>query len=31
MRIVHFGHSCVLVDTGTARLLFDPGSWSTGF
>ncbi|MBB5954548.1 L-ascorbate metabolism protein UlaG (beta-lactamase superfamily) [Saccharothrix tamanrassetensis] len=31
MRIVHFGHSCVLVDTGTARLLFDPGAWSTGF
>ncbi|MBW4715684.1 MBL fold metallo-hydrolase [Saccharothrix obliqua] len=31
MRIVHFGHSCVLVDTGTARLLFDPGTWSTGF
>ncbi|MEJ2858588.1 MULTISPECIES: MBL fold metallo-hydrolase [unclassified Saccharothrix] len=31
MRIVHFGHSCVLVDTGSARLLFDPGAWSTGF
>ncbi|GAA0226777.1 MBL fold metallo-hydrolase [Saccharothrix mutabilis subsp. mutabilis] len=31
MRIVHFGHSCVLVDTGAARLLFDPGAWSTGF
>ncbi|GAA1356915.1 MBL fold metallo-hydrolase [Saccharothrix algeriensis] len=31
MRIVHFGHSCLLVDTGAARLLFDPGAWSTGF
>ena len=31
MHIVHFGHSCVLVDTGSARLLFDPGVFSAGF
>ncbi len=31
MRIVHFGHSCVLVETGTARLLIDPGGFSSGF
>ncbi|GDY32128.1 MBL fold metallo-hydrolase [Gandjariella thermophila] len=31
MRIVHFGHACVLVDTGSARLLFDPGVFSSGF
>ncbi|MEU5691309.1 MBL fold metallo-hydrolase [Actinosynnema sp. NPDC020468] len=31
MRFVHFGHSCVLVETGDARLLFDPGTFSTGF
>ncbi|OLF13293.1 MBL fold metallo-hydrolase [Actinophytocola xanthii] len=31
MRIVHHGHACVLVDTGSARLLFDPGTLSTGF
>lgn len=31
MQIVHFGHSCVLVDTGSARLLFDPGTLSAGF
>lgn len=31
MLIVHFGHSCLLVDTGAARLLFDPGVFSTGF
>ena len=24
VRITHFGHSCLLVDTGAARLLFDP-------
>jgi L-ascorbate metabolism protein UlaG (beta-lactamase superfamily) len=28
---VHFGHACVLVDTGSARLLFDPGTLSHGF
>jgi L-ascorbate metabolism protein UlaG (beta-lactamase superfamily) len=31
MRITHFGHSCLLLDTGAARLLFDPGSFSAGF
>ncbi|GGM46903.1 MBL fold metallo-hydrolase [Longimycelium tulufanense] len=31
MRIVHFGHACVLLDTGSARLLVDPGGFSTGF
>jgi len=31
VQITHFGHSCVLVETATARLLFDPGSFSSGF
>jgi L-ascorbate metabolism protein UlaG (beta-lactamase superfamily) len=31
MEITHFGHSCLLLDTGAARLLFDPGAFSTGF
>lgn len=31
MQITHFGHSCVLLDTGAARLLVDPGSFSGGF
>lgn len=31
MRIVHFGHSCVLLETGSARILIDPGAFSTGF
>jgi L-ascorbate metabolism protein UlaG (beta-lactamase superfamily) len=31
MQITHFGHSCVLLDTGSARLLIDPGTWSEGF
>ncbi len=31
MQIVHFGHSCVLAETGSARLLIDPGSFSSGF
>jgi L-ascorbate metabolism protein UlaG (beta-lactamase superfamily) len=31
VQIVHFGHSCVLLDTGSARLLFDPGTLSSGF
>jgi L-ascorbate metabolism protein UlaG (beta-lactamase superfamily) len=25
LQIVHYGHSCVLIDTGSGRLLFDPG------
>ncbi|MCU1681589.1 MAG: beta-lactamase-like protein [Amycolatopsis sp.] len=31
MRIVHFGHSCVLLETDSARILIDPGTFSTGF
>lgn len=31
MQIVHFGHSCVLLKTDSARLLFDPGTYSAGF
>jgi L-ascorbate metabolism protein UlaG (beta-lactamase superfamily) len=31
MQIVHYGHSCLLIDTGVARLLIDPGSFSSGF
>ena len=31
MRIVHYGHSCVLLETGDARILLDPGAFSEGF
>lgn len=31
MRLTHFGHSCVLIELGGARILFDPGTFSTGF
>lgn len=31
VQITHFGHSCLLVDTGVARLLIDPGVFSAGF
>lgn len=31
MRITHFGHACVLVETDSARLLFDPGTFASGF
>ncbi|MHA6801594.1 MBL fold metallo-hydrolase [Bounagaea algeriensis] len=31
MRITHFGHACVLVETDAARILVDPGSFSHGF
>ena len=31
VQITHFGHSCVLLSTGSARLLFDPGTYSNGF
>jgi L-ascorbate metabolism protein UlaG (beta-lactamase superfamily) len=31
VQITHFGHSCLLIDTGAARLLIDPGSFSAGF
>jgi L-ascorbate metabolism protein UlaG (beta-lactamase superfamily) len=31
MKITKLGHSCLLVEEGDARLLLDPGSFSTGF
>ena len=31
MQVTHFGHSCVLLDTGATRLLIDPGSFSKDF
>ena len=31
MQITHFGHSCVLLETGSARLLIDPGTFAAGF
>jgi L-ascorbate metabolism protein UlaG (beta-lactamase superfamily) len=31
MQIVHYGHACLLLDTGAARILLDPGSFSKGF
>ncbi|HEY0816928.1 MAG TPA: MBL fold metallo-hydrolase [Pseudonocardia sp.] len=31
MKITHFGHSCILLDTGAARLLLDPGVFSSDF
>ena len=31
MQVTHFGHSCVLLDTGAARLLIDPGTFSKDF
>ena len=31
MRITHLGHACLLVDTGDARILIDPGVFSAGF
>ncbi|MEY7974463.1 MBL fold metallo-hydrolase [Saccharomonospora xinjiangensis] len=31
MKLVRYGHSCVLVETAQARLLFDPGAFSNGF
>jgi L-ascorbate metabolism protein UlaG (beta-lactamase superfamily) len=31
MQVTHFGHSCVLLDTGAARLLIDPGNFSRDF
>lgn len=30
MRITKFGHSCLLIEEGTARLLIDPGNFSSG-
>jgi len=31
VRLTHLGHACLLVETGSARLLFDPGVLSGGF
>ena len=31
MRLTRFGHSCLLVEEGGARVLLDPGSFSEGF
>jgi L-ascorbate metabolism protein UlaG (beta-lactamase superfamily) len=31
MELVHYGHSCVLLDNGSTRLLIDPGNYSPGF
>ncbi|HZD68617.1 MAG TPA: MBL fold metallo-hydrolase [Actinomycetes bacterium] len=31
MRLIKFGHSCLLVEDGAARILLDPGSLSHGF
>ncbi|KOV75516.1 beta-lactamase [Nocardia sp. NRRL S-836] len=31
VRVVHFGHACVLLDTGSTRILIDPGTFSAGF
>lgn len=31
MQITHYGHACLLIQTGNARLLVDPGTFSAGF
>jgi L-ascorbate metabolism protein UlaG (beta-lactamase superfamily) len=31
MNITHLGHACLLVETGDARILMDPGTMSGGF
>jgi L-ascorbate metabolism protein UlaG (beta-lactamase superfamily) len=31
MRLTKFGHSCLLVEQGRARVLLDPGTFSAGF
>jgi L-ascorbate metabolism protein UlaG (beta-lactamase superfamily) len=31
MKITHYGHACVLLETGSARILIDPGTLSNGF
>lgn len=31
MRVTRYGHSCVLVEDGGARVLLDPGVFSSGF
>lgn len=31
MRVTHLGHACLLVEVADRRLLFDPGTFSSGF
>jgi L-ascorbate metabolism protein UlaG (beta-lactamase superfamily) len=31
VKITHLGHSCLLVETGGARILIDPGAFTQGF
>ena len=31
MELTHLGHACLLVETDGARVLFDPGTFSSGF
>jgi L-ascorbate metabolism protein UlaG (beta-lactamase superfamily) len=31
VELVHLGHSCVVADTGSARILLDPGAFSSGY
>ncbi len=31
MKISKFGHACLLIEEGQARILIDPGVWSRGF
>lgn len=31
MKITHFGHACLLVESADARILFDPGTESSGY
>jgi L-ascorbate metabolism protein UlaG (beta-lactamase superfamily) len=31
MKITHFGHACLLLETGDVRILVDPGTMSLGF
>ena len=31
VELVHLGHACVVADTGSARILLDPGAFSSGY
>jgi L-ascorbate metabolism protein UlaG (beta-lactamase superfamily) len=31
VELVHLGHACVVADTGSARILLDPGAFSQGY